>query len=55
MIFPKKPTKKDLFNCLDNYHNDDYKTLYRLLIEFDSNKYTSNLRDFILNHYKGEK
>ena len=26
-----------------------------LLIEFDSNKYTSNLRDFILNHYKGEK
>ena len=55
MIFPKKPTKKDLFNVLDNYNNDDYKTLYRLLIEFNSNKYTSNLRVFILNYYKGEK
>ena len=56
MIYPKSPTKKDLLNSLNRYRGqEDCKILYRLLIEFDSNKYTSDLREFILKYYKGEK
>ena len=55
MIYPKSPTKKDLLNAINYCDKDEIKTLYRLLIEFDGNKYTSALREFILKHYKGDK
>ena len=55
MIYPKKPTKKTLLNTLNYYSKKEFKVMYRMLIEFDSNKHTSDLREFLLNHYKGEK
>ena len=55
MIFPNKPNKNDLKKVINFLDDEQTKTLYRLLIEYDSNAYTSDLREFILKHYKGEK
>ena len=55
MIYPKKPTKENLLNAIDFNDKIEIKILYRMLIEFNNNKYTSDLREFLLNHYKGEK
>ena len=55
MIFPQKPNKEDLKKLISFLSDKQTKTLYRLLVEYDTNAYTSNLRDFILKYYKGEK
>ena len=55
MIFPKKPKSTDLINAINLAAKDEVKILYRMLIEFNDNKYTSDLREFLLNHYEGVK
>ena len=53
MIFPQKPTKEDLKSLISFLSDEQTKTLYRLLVEYDSNAHTSNFREFILKYYKG--
>jgi len=55
MIYPKSPNKKDLINAIDFNDKKEIKILYRMLVEFNDNKYTSDLREFLLKYYKGEK
>ena len=55
MIYPKNPKKVNLYKSIENCSKNEIKTLYRMLIEFDTNKHTSDLREFLLKHYKGEK
>ena len=55
MIYPKNPNQKDLIRAIDFNDKKEITILYRMLIEFNGNKYTSDLREFLLKHYKGEK
>tara|TARA_R110002096_G_scaffold150839_1_gene312971 strand:+ start:373 stop:537 length:165 start_codon:yes stop_codon:yes gene_type:complete len=47
MIYPKRVKKKDLINAISYLNNYQISTIYRLLIEFDSNAETNDIKEFI--------
>lgn len=51
-IFPKNPTKENLLDAIEYYDLKTIQTLYRLLIEFDSNAETSDFEEFINRRLK---
>ena len=51
-ICPKNPTKENLLDAIEYYDLKTIQTLYRLLIEFDSNAETSDFEEFINRRLK---
>ena len=57
MIHIDKASKEGFNKLIDNLTPEEFTTIYRflmtLMVEFDSNPNTSNLKEFISKYHKG--